>query len=171
MRLDPGQYPFVRDLEDGFETIRDEVMNVREEVWLPWTEGNALGAQVIPLRMPYLPPSIDDNFDERRAQVPRTWKFLAQRPELYTAVLSKLVPGGRILPHCDMEEPDSLRCHLPLSLPADNAASFRVGDDSFSWTEGRCVVFHASTEHEGRNDGDAPRIVLIVDVRDESHGK
>lgn len=169
MRKDPGQFAFVRELEEHFEMIRDEVLGLPDDVWLPWGAANATRVGVLPLRMVYQPPWIDGDFEGRRALVPKTWQFLAARPKFYGGVLSKLDAGGRILPHADMEEPESVRCHLPLALPSGGTATFRVGEETFAWQEGRCEVFHPCVEHEGWNRGDAPRILFIVDVRPEHH--
>jgi len=40
----------------------------------------------------------------------------------------------------------------------------RVGDETRTVQEGKCVVFDDSWEHEAWNDGDGTRVVLILDV-------
>jgi len=164
MLSDPSCYPFVQQLERHCPIIRAEVEQLPEHAWLPWPE-NAVGLRVLPLLMPYQPPWVDDRFDERRALCPRTWEWIQGQPQLFSAAISSLAPGGRILPHRDMEEPSALRCHLGLSLPEPGTATFRVGDDTVAWSQGRCLVFHACEDHEARNDGDAPRVILVVDAR------
>lgn len=165
MLEDPTRFPFVAELEALYPVIRDEVEQLPSAAWLPWTAGNAQGVRVFPLLMTYRPPWIDDDFERRRSLCPQTWNWIRQQPSMFAAVVSALEPGGRILPHRDLEEPESVRCHLGLSMPGAGAATFRVGDATFEWRAGRCVVFHACHEHEGQNDGDAPRIILVVDVR------
>lgn len=164
MLVDTAQYPVIGRIEVLFESVRDEVATLPHDAWLPWTGPNGTNIQVLPLLMPYRPPWIDEAFDARRRLLPRSWQALSALPEVYSIVLSRLNPGGRILPHCDMEEPESLRCHLPLSLPKPGTSGFRVGETRFEWQVGRCVAFHTDQEHEGFNDGDAPRDVMILDL-------
>jgi aspartate beta-hydroxylase len=56
-----------------------------------------------------------------------------------------------------------LRCHLGIAVPEGDCA-IRVGDETRSWEEGRCLVFDDHFEHEAWNHTDQDRIVLIVDV-------
>lgn len=163
MLEDANRFAVVRDLRTLFETARREVASLAEAEWLTWPAANAQCVRVFPLQMKYRPPWIDDRFAERRARLPETWARLAALPQMVTAVVSTLAPGGRILPHRDLEEPDLLRCHLPLAVPAGERAWFRVGETTFSWRAGECVAFHACQDHEGGNDGDSARVLLIVD--------
>jgi hypothetical protein len=54
-----------------------------------------------------------------------------------------------------------LRLHLGLDVPAECA--MRVGTETKSWQEGKCLVFDDSFEHEAWNRGDRTRTVLLCD--------
>ena len=56
-----------------------------------------------------------------------------------------------------------LRCHLGIKVP-DGDCAIRVDDETRSWSEGRCLVFDDSHEHEAWNRTAEDRIVLIVDL-------
>jgi aspartate beta-hydroxylase len=56
-----------------------------------------------------------------------------------------------------------VRCHLGIQVPGGDCA-IRVGDETRSWQEGKCIVFDDHFEHEAWNATDEDRIVLIVDL-------
>jgi aspartyl/asparaginyl beta-hydroxylase (cupin superfamily) len=106
------------------------------------------------------------------------------------AFFSVLAPGSKIAPHCGASNL-RLRCHLPLIVPRTSSvdigaraggaecpsARMRVGEEWRGWTEGRCVLFDDSFEHEVIFDAIAPndesnraitckqpRVVLVFDL-------
>lgn len=100
-------------------------------------------------------------------QCPQTMQVLRGCPEVAQAaelglgesLFSRLVPGTRLRPHCG---PTNMRltCHLALVIPG--GATITCGGEARTWEEGRCLVFDDSYEHEVTHDGDADRIVLLV---------
>jgi aspartyl/asparaginyl beta-hydroxylase/uncharacterized protein DUF6817 len=76
--------------------------------------------------------------------------------------VSRMRPGTHIQPH---RGPTNLRvrCHLGIAVPDGNCA-IRVQEQSRHWTEGRCLIFDDSFEHEAWNLATEDRIVLIVDL-------
>jgi aspartate beta-hydroxylase len=78
-----------------------------------------------------------------------------------TAFFSSLEPHVRIPPHTGSTNV-RLIVHLPLIVPAK--CSFRVGNETREWREGKAWVFDDSIEHEAWNDSDRQRVILIFDV-------
>lgn len=76
-------------------------------------------------------------------------------------LFSAMSARSHLQPHCSIDNL-RVRIHLGLSVPAQCA--IRVGDDTRAWTEGRCLVFEDSFEHEVWNRSDQRRIVLIADL-------
>ncbi|MFG1653251.1 aspartyl/asparaginyl beta-hydroxylase domain-containing protein [Micromonospora sp. NPDC049275] len=74
---------------------------------------------------------------------------------------STLLPGARIKPHCDLWN-FSINLHLAVDIPA--GAGIRVADETRGWTEGRCLLFDYSFEHEAWNGDGAPRTCLLADL-------
>jgi len=76
--------------------------------------------------------------------------------------VSRMRPGTHIQAH---RGPTNLRlrCHLGIAVP-DGDCTIRVEDQSRRWSEGRCLVFDDSFEHEAWNYTTDDRIVLIVDL-------
>ena len=79
-------------------------------------------------------------------------------PEVFFSVLK---PGTHIPPHFGLGN-YKLAVHLPLVLPGDCA--IRVGNETRSWEEGKCLIFDDSFQHEAWNRSGQPRVVLIADI-------
>jgi aspartate beta-hydroxylase len=95
---------------------------------------------------------------------PETARVIDSIPRLTNTGLvyfSVLTPGTHITPHCGPID-TRLRCHLGVDVP--KGCHIRVGSETRSWEEGRCLVFDDSFEHEVWHSGDAVRTVLVLDV-------
>jgi aspartyl/asparaginyl beta-hydroxylase (cupin superfamily) len=77
------------------------------------------------------------------------------------AFFSLLRPRTRIPPHTGATNIRSI-IHLPLIVPA--GCTFRVGNETRAWQEGRALAFDDTIEHEADNPSDALRAVLILDT-------
>ncbi|HEY4088992.1 MAG TPA: aspartyl/asparaginyl beta-hydroxylase domain-containing protein [Bryobacteraceae bacterium] len=78
-------------------------------------------------------------------------------------ILTRLAPGLRIPRHCD--EGFSLcyshRVHIPIA--SNESVFFRVGGEEIAMKEGEVWEINNMRAHAVRNDGETPRIHLIVD--------
>ena len=79
-------------------------------------------------------------------------------PEVFFSILK---PNTHIPPHVGLAN-YKLAVHLPLIVPSDCA--IRVGNETRTWTEGRCLIFDDSFQHEAWNKSDELRAVLILEV-------
>ena len=87
---------------------------------------------------------------------------LARQPQFAPTVnFSSLAAGAAIPPHTGSTNA-RLLVHLPLIVPGP--AWFRVGGETRVWREGEAWVFDDTIEHEARNEADATRVILILDV-------
>ena len=82
--------------------------------------------------------------------------------------LAGLIYASRLQPHTHIAAhrgPTNMRvrCHLGLRVPRGDCA-IRIADHARPWTEGRCIVFDDSFDHEAWNHTDSERVVLIVDL-------
>ncbi len=74
---------------------------------------------------------------------------------------SRLLPGAHIAPHHGMLN-TRLICHIPiLTAPG---CSLRVGSETRGWADGLPLIFDDSFEHEARNAGPQPRVVLLFEI-------
>ena len=100
--------------------------------------------------------------EENCARCPQTAKLIEQLPggTVREAMVSLLEPKAIIKPHRDSGN-QLLTCHLGLRIPSDCA--IRVGGETRTWSEGQCLIFDTTFEHEAWNKSDEPRVVLLVD--------
>ena len=159
---DTSDFPLVAYLESHFSEIRDEIA--------------ALG----PARFHRESERIERTGDwtvaffyergrrseEVCAACPVTTRGLEALPAMRTAggliYVSRMRAGTHIRPH---RGPTNLRlrCHLGVVVP-DGDCALRVGGETRTWQEGRCLVFDDHLEHEAWNHTAQDRVVLIVDL-------
>jgi aspartyl/asparaginyl beta-hydroxylase (cupin superfamily) len=77
------------------------------------------------------------------------------------ALFSSLRPGTHIAPHNGLLN-TRLICHLPLIAPP--GCTFRVGNETREWRQGKTIIFDDSIEHEAWNDAATIRIVLLFEI-------
>ncbi|KFN50546.1 aspartyl/asparaginyl beta-hydroxylase domain-containing protein [Arenimonas composti] len=99
-----------------------------------------------------------------RAECPRTLELLARTPGVQAAMFSILPPGGQLTLHADPMA-CSLRWHLGLATPGDDACFIAIDGERRSWRDGEEFVFDQTFLHHARNDTAEPRLILMADVR------
>lgn len=98
---------------------------------------------------------------------PRTWAAVSKAPLASiagwgpTVMFSLLRAGARIAPHTGMFN-TRLVCHLPLVVP--DGCTFRVGNETGAWEQGKLLIFDDTIEHEAWNESAEDRVVLIFDI-------
>ncbi|SCF07809.1 aspartate beta-hydroxylase [Micromonospora haikouensis] len=162
---DPAGFWFCSYLEENYQRIRAEVDQVTDPARSGFVAADA--ALVGTGRWEEVTfYEGGHRFAEACARFPVTASVIEGIPEAAAAgigvvTLSWLHPGTRIRPHCGGTNA-RLRVHLGLRVPP--GARMRVGTESLTWQEGRCLVFDDSFEHEVRHDGELPRVILLMDV-------
>jgi beta-hydroxylase len=153
-----NQFPFTKTLEQNWQVIRGELMRLKDGQFLDWPEKHLYkeGWSVFGLY------AWGVKLDKNCALCPETTRLVEQIPDLATAGFSHMKPDTHILPHTGVPE-GVLRCHLGLVVP-ENCA-LRVGDETRSWEEGKCMVFDDTVEHEAWNKSDKSRVVLLLDFK------
>jgi aspartyl/asparaginyl beta-hydroxylase (cupin superfamily) len=106
--------------------------------------------------------------DDHVAHCPITFKAVMDTvplchigPRAPSVMLSLLRPGAHIPPHTGMINCRYI-CHLPLIVP--NNCSFRVGDKTIIWQEGKVILFDDTVQHEAWNRSAQDRLLLIFDI-------
>lgn len=168
---DKSFYPWIAELEQHWEAIRDEALQIR------------------PLEIPSLG---DISFDHSRIAADRRWRafFLkgygyrlnanADRapftaaaiekvPGLVTANFSVLEAGGHIARHWGMTK-GMLTYHLTLRAPAkrDKCRMHLEGPDKLhvlTWADGQSFLFDDMFNHEVWNETDEDRYVLLIQIK------
>lgn len=158
MFYDAATFPFTQTLEANWQTVRDELLHLRDKDFIPWPEKYLYGAGWDTYGFYAFGMKIRGNC----RQCPGTAKLLEAVPNLVSAGFSSLAAGTHITPHTGY--PDGvLRCHLGLMIPEDCA--IRVGDETRRWAEGKCLVFDDTVEHEAWNHSQETRVVLLLDFK------
>ena len=157
----------VQHLESNFETIQNEIMSADKSGMLrqvaaldheglhtagEWKEFNILAHGKVNT------PAI--------TLLPQTLKIILELQDATTMILggskvSLMQPGTIVRPHTGQTNA-RLRIHLGIAIP--NGPRIRVGNETKSWIEGKCLVIDDSYVHEVWHPGTERRIVLIVDV-------
>lgn len=166
--LDPAHFPWVRELERNWETVRSEILNLlqhRNE--LPFFQDISPDQSRI---------SPDDKWrtfflygfghraDPNCRLCPETTRLLEQVPGgVENAFFSILAPGKIVPEHCGITK-GLIRCHLGILVPPTPELCFMdVGNVRCTWEEGRALVFDDTYPHSVSNCTEQERIVLLFD--------
>ena len=98
-----------------------------------------------------------------RALCPKTAALLDSIPGIYQAFFS-ILEGGKSIPPHDGPFCGILRYHLALKVPQKNPPLIRIKDQSYTWQEGKSVMFDDTWEHEVINHSEEIRVVLFLDI-------
>jgi len=94
---------------------------------------------------------------------PVTTAILEGAPSIKGAMFAFLPPGAILGRHRDPFA-GSLRFHLGLDTPNDDACWMEVDGVRYSWRDGEGVLFDETYVHEVRNDTARGRLILLADV-------
>jgi aspartyl/asparaginyl beta-hydroxylase (cupin superfamily) len=157
MYYDNSVFPWLPAFEENWEKIRDEVIAIGDEGFLPWPEREYynFGWKVFGLY------GFGVRFDKHCDMCPVTSSLIEKIPGVENAGFSRMNPYTHIKAHRNGAPEGVLRLHVPLIVP--EGCVFRVEDSYRTWTEGECFVFDDCLDHEAWNRSDKNRIVLLVD--------
>ena len=94
---------------------------------------------------------------------PRTTELLRALPGVSAAMFATLPPGAVLNAHKDPYA-GSMRYHLGLVTPNDDACYIEVDGQRYSWRDGQGVVFDETYVHKAENATDVERLILFCDV-------
>ena len=174
--FDRTQFPWTAALEAAMPQIRQELDAVlaSDEGLLPYVkvdagidpqQWRALDRSRAWSALHLIKAGVRD--ETNSARCPRTMHALeslplphipGHAPEVFFSILE---PGTHIPAHFGLAN-YKLATHLPLHVPSDCA--IRVGNETRSWTEGECLIFDDSFQHEAWNRSQERRAVLIFDI-------
>lgn len=156
---DPNDFSWTAVLENAHDTIQRELHSIPPQYFRIQHQGLADAGEWNVYYFYYLGRKVEENC--RRC--PQTTKIIESLPEVTNTGLvyfSILTKGAHITPHCGPLN-TRLRCHL--GVVVRQGCEIRVGTETRSWQEGKCLVFDDSFEHEVWNLSSQARTVLVVD--------
>ena len=175
----PQVFEAVRMLEAAYPAIRDEALQLQGHARLdysraarPWRSWLQPWTMLRPEAAPgtwtvYLFQHMGVDVEAVKACCPNTRAVINALPRVCTdypwgdAIFSAMSARSHLRPHCSI---DNLRVRIHLGLSIPEGCRIRVGAETRSWQEGRCLAFEDSFEHEVWNRSGTRRIVLIIDL-------
>lgn len=165
-------FPEMRLLQDNWQTIRDEALNLSAQGAIRKSDKfddvgfNSFfktGWTRFYLKWYGQPiPSAE-------ALCPQTTALLRRIPNIKAAMFTALPPGGRLVRHRDPYA-GSLRYHLGLATPNNDACFIDVDGTPYSWRDGEAVIFDETYLHYAENRSDGNRIILFCDIERPLYG-
>lgn len=86
-------------------------------------------------------------------------------------ILTRLAPGKCVSPHADGGDHAAYYDRYQIVLQNLPGSLFRAEDEVVTFAQGETWWFNNGVEHEVRNNSQADRLVLIVDVRKEKYSR
>lgn len=164
-------------LEENFEIIKKEVLNLPEEAYNAWHESNINNG------LWYMfPISLLHVFNPyAKEYLPKTVELISKLGSIQSSI-SVLRAGAEIYPHTDILSYDgkedilisreTYRMQLGISIPnGDCKIAVQDQNGEFQWSEwkkGKVTCINDSWLHKAHNKTNEDRIVLIVDIPKEN---
>lgn len=106
----------------------------------------------------------DEAHPSAAALCPYTTALLKEFPSIKAAMFAALPPGSRLVRHRDPFA-GSVRYHLGLLTPNDDACYINVDGENYSWRDGEAVIFDETYLHYAENTTNRNRIILFCDIQ------
>ncbi len=164
----PDQFPWVYDFEANWQTIRQELDSILDDVdELPNFQDISKRQYKIANDnrwKTYFFKAYSFKAQKNCDRCPETAKLLDMVPGLKVAFFSILAPGKHIPRHRGKHK-GLIRYHLALKVPEPrHQCRIQIDDQIAYWEEGKSLIFDDTYYHEVWNDTDGYRVVLFLDV-------
>ena len=166
-----GKFPELQEIQDNWETIRAEAMALRAAGGFDSiSEPNSASYYDIGFRTFYkygwtkfYLNWYGYTHQSAKRSCPKTVEILSKIPSINGAMFSVLPPSGLLTRHLDPFA-CSLRYHLGLDTPNDDACYINIDDQKYSWRDGEPLLFDVTFLHFAHNDADKSRLILMCDI-------
>jgi len=169
--LDMAAFPELEPLRQNWQVIRTEALSLfqagelraaSDHVDIGFNSFFQRGWKRFYLKWYDAPPV------SARSQCPRTTELLEGIHSVNAAMFALLPPGARLNEHRDPSAA-SLRYHLGLVTPNDDACHIVVDGVSYSWRDGQAVMFDETYLHYAENNTAQYRLILFCDIERPLH--
>jgi beta-hydroxylase len=164
--LDVNEFPQLATLRSNWKVIRDEALRLMSQGQISAATGhNDLGFNSFfktGWKRFYL-KWYDAPLPSAREHCPTTVGLIEKVPIVHAAMFAVLPPGSKLNPHRDPFA-GSLRYHLGLATPNDDACRIYIDGQMYSWRDGQDIVFDETYVHSAVNDTTQTRVILFCDV-------
>jgi beta-hydroxylase len=169
--LNAADFPDLKKLRDNWQVIRDEALQLLAQGRIATATGhNDLGFNSFFKNgwKRFYVKWYDAPLPSALQSCPKTVALLDELPSVHGAMFALLPPGGKLNPHRDPFA-GSLRYHLGLATPNDNACRIYIDGNMYSWRDGQDIVFDETYVHSAANDTQQTRVILFCDVERPLH--
>ncbi len=169
--MDLAEYPELAELQRNWQPIRDEAMRLYEQGYFNKTSDPKSGAYFdVGFRTFYkygwskfYLRWYGHTHASAKALCPNTVRIVEKIKSVNGAMFSVLPPGSQLTRHLDPLAV-SLRYHLGLSTPNQDACFINVDGQQYSWRDGEAALFDITYLHFARNETNTPRLILMCDI-------
>jgi beta-hydroxylase len=169
--MDLGEFRELSPVQDNWQVIRDEAMQLYERGYFNKTTDPGSAAYFdVGFRTFYkygwskfYLKWYGHTHQSAQTLCPKTVAILRDIPSINGAMFSLLPVGSQLTRHLDPLAV-SLRYHLGLSTPNSDACFINVDGQQYSWRDGQAALFDITYLHFARNESDRPRLILMCDV-------
>ena len=169
--IDLDNFHELDEIQKNWETIREEVLNLYRQHYFEQTKKSESQASYdIGFRTffkygwsKFYLKWYGYTHDSAKKLCPNTVRVLEQIPSVNGAMFTILPAGGQLTRHLDPIA-CSLRYHLGLDTPNSDDCFINIDGVSYSWRNGKALLFDETYPHYARNDSDQCRLILMCDV-------
>jgi beta-hydroxylase len=169
--MDLNDFPELKEIQDNWEVIRDEVMALHEQDLIQGTKKEGADSSYdLGFRTFYkygwskfYVTWYGTELESAQKYCPKTLELIKKVPSINGAMFSHLPPGSKLTRHLDPTA-CSLRYHLGLTTPNDDKAFINIDGTSYSWRDGDALLFDETYLHYAINETDKNRLILMLEV-------
>jgi aspartyl/asparaginyl beta-hydroxylase (cupin superfamily) len=152
--------PALKTLEDNIDVLTNEFKALKDETKTLDPEYNPIGAWRF------------FGFHRKGRKnplccdlCPETVKLVEGLGDIYSSGYSSLKARSNISRHTDAIDVQTTRVHLCLQASDVGSCMFWVNGEYAKWRVGKAFAFDPLLPHEGVNDTDTERVILLLDYR------
>ena len=164
--LDPADFPELKLITDNWRTFRAEGLRLMDGARITTATGdNDIGFHTFFKRgwKRFYLKWYGNDLPSARNLCPQSTAILDRIPTVHGAMFATLPPGAKLGKHRDPFA-GSLRYHLGLRTPNDDACWIEVDGVRKSWRDGEAMLFDETYVHEAFNGADTTRLILFCDI-------
>jgi len=165
--IDHKAFPELDVLSENWETIRDEAAKLNDKGAIKASDDlDDLGFNSFFRRgwTRFYIKWYGSSLASASELCPETSRMVESIPSIKGAMFAMLPPGARLGKHRDPFA-GSLRYHMGLQTPNDDACFIEVDGTKYSWRDGEVVMFDETFIHYAENQTDENRIILFLDIK------
>ena len=157
-------FPDLKPLQDNWQIIREEALQLQDHIKAAQSNNDA-GFNTFFKRgwKRFYLKWYKESHPSAKQLCPKTTALLEQIPSIKAAMFAELPAGSYLGKHRDPYA-GSVRYHLGLSTPNDDACFIEVDQERHSWRDGEATIFDETYVHWAENKGNQTRIILFCDV-------